>query len=435
MVGIYTVVIWGLILWAICWYVVMRSRRQAAIHSLAAQLDTVLAISGSVNTAAEYAAHQIANTLGVAKVGVYFRGSAENYAVGGTIGHPRIAPRDLEWLEKRLLSTELQRTVSLPPHSQLCRLLRSHSITALLPLIQNNQTIGFVAVNAGGASQDYAALVANAHKLTTVLSYQATLSELRAANARLSQQRDLIKGKMHANELRVHRLDATKDEFISMASHQLRTPLTSIKGYVSMVLEGDAGAITPDQRHLLQEAFTSSERMVHLIHDFLNVSRLQNGKFMLDTHPCDIVALVKSEVASLQASAKNRQLKLVCKTKLRRTMLSIDETKIRQVVMNFIDNALYYSRPKSTITVTLEMKGAAIELRVIDTGIGVPKSEQRQLFSKFFRATNARKQRPDGTGVGLYLAKKVVDAHKGKIIFKSAEGAGSTFGFVLPIAD
>jgi signal transduction histidine kinase len=112
----------------------------------------------------------------------------------------------------------------------------------------------------------------------------------------------------------------------------------------------------------------------------------------------------------------------------------IDETKVRQVVMNFIDNALYYSRPDGKITVKLDKVGDNVELRVIDNGIGVPKAEQEHLFTKFFRAANARKQRPDGTGVGIFLAKKVVNEHGGEIIFESTEGVGSTFGFTLPIA-
>ena len=114
-------------------------------------------------------------------------------------------------------------------------------------------------------------------------------------------------------------------------------------------------------------------------------------------------------------------------------MLSIDESKIRQVIMNFADNALYYSHEKTSIQINLTTENNEVIFTVKDTGIGVPPDEQEQLFSKFYRASNAKKQRPDGTGVGLYLAKTVIDAHCGKIIFESVEGKGSTFGFSLPI--
>ena len=115
-------------------------------------------------------------------------------------------------------------------------------------------------------------------------------------------------------------------------------------------------------------------------------------------------------------------------------VLNIDENKIQQVVMNYIDNAIFYSHEQTTILVSLRRDGDMAELRVHDTGIGVPKHEQAQLFTKFYRASNARKQRPDGTGVGLYLAKKVVTAHGGEVLFESQEGKGSTFGFRLPIS-
>ena len=111
----------------------------------------------------------------------------------------------------------------------------------------------------------------------------------------------------------------------------------------------------------------------------------------------------------------------------------LDEGKIRQVIMNFADNALYYSRSGMAIQVSLGIEGKEVLFTVKDTGIGVPKEEQARLFTKFYRASNARKQRPDGTGVGLYLAKRVIVEHGGTVIFSSSEGKGSTFGFALPL--
>jgi len=112
--------------------------------------------------------------------------------------------------------------------------------------------------------------------------------------------------------------------------------------------------------------------------------------------------------------------------------LSVDENKIRQVIMNFIDNAIFYSRPSSSVEVTLINTGRDVRFEVHDTGIGVPEAERHKIFTKFFRAANARRVRPDGTGIGLFMAKKVIAAHGGSIIFETKEGKGSTFGFVLP---
>jgi signal transduction histidine kinase len=173
--------------------------------------------------------------------------------------------------------------------------------------------------------------------------------------------------------------------------------------------------------------------MVHLINDFLNVSRLQTGKFMIETRQIDLAKVITQEVESLKTTAGARGLKLQYRAPSTIPILYIDEGKIRQVIMNFIDNAIYYSDEETTITVSLTNEGGDIVFKVRDTGIGVPKAEQPHLFSKFFRATNARKQRPDGTGVGLFLAKKVIVAHGGSIVFESTEGEGSTFGFRLPI--
>lgn len=245
---------------------------------------------------------------------------------------------------------------------------------------------------------------------------QTATRELRSSNAKLTH------------------LDEAKDEFISMASHQLRTPLTSVKGYIDMVLEGDAGTINEQQRKLLSEAFESSERMVHLINDFLNVSRLQTGKFMIEKRAIDLAHVVEQEVDSLKSTATSHSLRLSYRKPARFPMLSVDENKLRQVMMNFIDNAIYYSRPSTTIAVKLAIEDGDAVFTVTDTGIGVPKEAQTHLFTKFFRAGNARKQRPDGTGVGLFLAKKVIAAHHGEVLFHSVEGKGSTFGFRLPIA-
>ena len=200
-----------------------------------------------------------------------------------------------------------------------------------------------------------------------------------------------------------------------------------------MLMEGDVGKVTDEQRHLLNEAFVSSERMVRLIGDFLNVSRLQTGKFVIDKHPVDLALLVQREIDSLETNAAARGVKFVYKQPKNIPILNIDENKIQQVVMNFADNAIYYSKDSGNITVTLKKLPNFIEFKVIDRGIGVPISEQKDLFNKFFRATNARRARPDGTGVGLFLAKKVIVDHDGEVIFESQEGKGSVFGFRLPL--
>lgn len=270
-------------------------------------------------------------------------------------------------------------------------------------------------------------------ELAVAIQNTLRFDQIQEFNDTLKQRIEEATRELRHSNTQLQRLDAAKDEFVSMASHQLRTPLTSVKGYISMVLEGDVGKITSSQRQLLEEAFTSSERMVHLINDFLNVSRLQTGKFVIESRPVDLAKVVTQEVESLQTTASAHNLKLRYRAPSYFPILYLDEGKIRQVLMNFIDNAIYYSQAGTTITIELAVEDGDVVLKVRDTGIGVPESEQAHLFSKFFRATNARKQRPDGTGVGLFLAKKVIVAHGGTMVFESVESEGSTFGFRLPV--
>ena len=173
--------------------------------------------------------------------------------------------------------------------------------------------------------------------------------------------------------------------------------------------------------------------MVFLIADLLNVSRLQSGKFVIENKPTDMAKLVSSEVERLKETAKNHGVTLDCEISDKFPTLNVDENKLRQVIMNFIDNAIYYTPSGGSIGVKLQASEHDVTYTVTDTGLGVPAAVQHKLFSKFYRADNARKMRPDGTGLGLFMARKVIIAQGGAIIFKSTEGKGSTFGFSFPL--
>ncbi len=248
-------------------------------------------------------------------------------------------------------------------------------------------------------------------------------------NSLLFEENQYVLRKLQKTNEKLKSMDETKDEFISMASHQLRTPLTSVKGYLSMVIEGDAGDVTDTQRKLLDQAFVSSQRMVYLIADLLNVSRLKTGKFIIDAHPTNLADVVEGEVKQLTEQAKIKSLTLSYDKPKDFPKLMIDETKLRQVIMNFIDNAMYYTPSGGRIDINLTSDKNHIYFRVKDNGLGVPADEQKRLFTKFYRARNARKARPDGTGLGLFMAKKVITAQGGNLLFESEEGRGSTFGF------
>ncbi len=272
-------------------------------------------------------------------------------------------------------------------------------------------------------------------ELALAVQNMLRISEIQAFTKTLQDRVDTATLELRATNSKLRLLDASKDEFISMASHQLRTPLTSVKGYLSMIIEGDFGVMKPEQKKVLEEAYTSTQRMVYLINDFLNVSRLQTGSFQLEASPVDLSMLIADEITQLQSAASARNVRLVYDPPSSFPTLKLDENKIRQVMMNLINNAIYYSKAgQGNVTMTLARHSGHISFKVSDDGIGVPKSEQHHLFSKFYRASNARKVRPDGTGIGLFMARKVVIAHGGAMVFESVEGQGSTFGFRLPLA-
>lgn len=291
--------------------------------------------------------------------------------------------------------------------------------------------VGYKASGEPFSTKDKRLLSIAADSISISLQNAIQIQEIQNFNQTLQEKVALATKELRRSNEKLKHLDETKDDFISMASHQLRTPLTSVKGYLSLVLEGDAGKLNAQQRKLLTQAYSSSQRMVYLISDLLNVSRLSTGKFVIDPTPVNLADVISDEIAQLQETAALRELKLLYDKPKDFPQMMLDETKIRQVIMNFIDNAIYYTPSGGEIRVELADKPSVIELRVIDSGIGVPRSEQHHLFTKFYRAGNARQARPDGTGLGLFMAKKVIVAQRGALLFESEEGKGSTFGFTF----
>ncbi|GAC1600727.1 MAG: hypothetical protein NVS3B29_01580 [Candidatus Saccharimonadales bacterium] len=317
------------------------------------------------------------------------------------------------------------------------RLMEEHGIRVAMTLNTREEFVGYLLLGdklSGDIylTQDLALLEIISKQLAVAILNAKAYVQIEEFNRTLQARVEHATNRLRIANRHLKELDRAKDEFISMASHQLRTPLTTIKGYLSMMLEGDAGKLTPPQKEFVGYAFGSSERMVNLISDLLNVSRLSAGRFLIQTKPTNMVAMIEDEVRQLKTHATAKNIKLIFEApKGALPPAEIDENKTRQVVMNFIDNAIYYTQA-GEVRVVLEQSGDCVRLEVRDSGIGVPEAAKKKLFSKFFRAENAQTVRPDGTGLGLYLAKRVVEDQGGTIIFNSVEGKGSTFGFELP---
>lgn len=405
------------------------------------RLNKTLAVTTDLRELLKRASKEIGTTLKSSQAFFYiYTSDSEHHIAAGTSNHTDLNVGVAEDIKQYAINKPgvIVATI-LDDDNEIKQVLSTHKIEIVLPLIQDKTIIGFLCLgeNMGSNYTDRDVSVLNTVSNGLIIAIQNALAvqEIRDFNVTLRQRIAEATQELRVKNAMLKKLDKAKDEFVSMASHQLRTPLTSVKGYLSMVVEGDAGKVTPQQKELLNEAYSSNERMVNLVNDFLNVSRIQTGKFMLEKLPVDLAKLVDEEVKGLVQNATKRQITLDYKAPVDVPQLNIDEGKIRQVVMNYIDNAIYYSNTDSTIKIDLSIDGDDVVFTVKDTGIGVPVSEQSGLFTKFYRASNAKKQRPDGTGVGLYLAKKIITAHDGKIVFSTVEGRGSTFGFRLPIKE
>lgn len=312
-------------------------------------------------------------------------------------------------------------------------------ISALVPLTTKDELIGYLVLGPKKSgsiynSQDVGLLNITANELAVALQNAQRFEEIQAFNITLQEKVNEATRELKSTNRKLIELDEAKDEFISMASHQLRTPLTSIKGYLSMLLDGDMGKLGKNQTSALKEAFGSSQRMVFLISDFLNVSRIKTGKFVIEKSQVNLAEMVHEELSQLKELAESRNVQFKYDQPKEFPTVMLDDNKIRQVMMNMIDNAIYYTPIGGTVTVQLYVDAKEVVFKVIDTGIGVPKAERHKLFTKFFRAANARVARPDGTGLGLFMAQKIVLAQGGVIIFESEEGKGSTFGWRFPLS-
>jgi signal transduction histidine kinase len=229
-------------------------------------------------------------------------------------------------------------------------------------------------------------------------------------------------------------VEKMKTEFVSLSAHQLRTPLSAIKWILKMFLDGDVGEITFEQKNLLKKAYQSNERMIFLINDLLNVARIEEGKYLYKSKLVSIEDIIESIIKSLQQEIKRKRLIFEFKKpKEKLAPIMIDAEKMQLAIQNLIENAVRYTKMGGRVTIVLKGDGKEIEFSVQDTGIGIPQEYQKRIFTKFFRGTNAVKMETEGSGLGLFISKNIIEAHKGRVWFESKKSKGSTFYFTLPI--
>ncbi|GAC1503401.1 MAG: hypothetical protein NVS2B12_14400 [Ktedonobacteraceae bacterium] len=234
---------------------------------------------------------------------------------------------------------------------------------------------------------------------------------------------------------REREVDRMKSEFVSLVSHELRTPLTSIKGYVDLLMDGDAGELDEEQLEYLSIVKNNADRLVALINDLLDVSCIESGKIELQRAILDLTVLVESVASSLHPQIEKKGQNLILNLSATLPSVAGDANRVTQILTNLLSNAHKYTPPGGTITIGVQAtEQGQVRVDVQDTGIGLSTEEQAQLFTRFYRAKNPTTQEVGGTGLGLTITRSLVEMHGGQISVVSAPGQGSTFSFTLPVA-
>lgn len=232
---------------------------------------------------------------------------------------------------------------------------------------------------------------------------------------------------------RLTALDENKSEFVSIAAHQLQTPVTGIRWSLAALLRGELGSLTETQRKVVQEALDITVRMIELVHDLLNVARIEEGRFDLRFKKMSLTSLILAALARCKTNAEDRHIKLIADIAPDLPLLSLDQEKITIALDNLLDNAIKYTPEGGTVITSAQKEGDSVRVSFTDTGIGIAASEIKRIFEKFFRAVNAQRYLTYGNGLGLYVVKNIVEAHRGRISVESVEGKGTTFTFTIPV--
>ncbi len=370
------------------------------------------------------------------------------YHKGFNIGKSKVFPGNKKLCHlfmrhnKSIITEELKHS-SYAKHSGIKKtidLLTKFGVEIVTPLNVKNETVGLIILGQKESGDMY-----NNEDLS-VLKIIGAQAAIAIENALLYEETKnfaikLKKEVQRATEdfkkanKQLRKLDAAKSDFISIASHQLRTPLTVIKGYISMMIEGNFGKLTKEELESLKKVYESNERLIRLVEDLLNISRIESDKLQFDFQETRLEEVVGSVVEELAGSAERKGLSLAYKKSDQPLpMIKIDGEKIRYVVLNLIDNAIKYTK-QGSIAVSLKLGMKHIYFCVIDTGIGISEEDLPNLFKKFSRGKNISIVHPEGTGIGLYVGRMMIKAHQGKIWVESkGKGKGSKFCFKLPIS-
>jgi len=228
-------------------------------------------------------------------------------------------------------------------------------------------------------------------------------------------------------------IEQTKDEFVSLVSHQLRTPLTSIHLFIEMLLDNESTNLTKQQRDYLLNVQISTSRMTELVTEFLNISKLELGQLKIKTEKLHLEDIIDANIEQIKPIADKNNIKIKFK-KPELPAVNVEPNLYSQIVNNLLSNAIYYTPNNGLVKINLRKLEEGYQLDVSDNGIGIPENDQSQLFQRFYRAENAKRTIGDGSGLGLYLVQKIIETCNGRVWFESVEGKGSNFHVIIPVS-
>ncbi len=326
-------------------------------------------------------------------------------------------------------------------------LLRERKIKLVFPLKTKDNFIGFLLVGdklSGDihSQQDIRLLELFSPELSLAIQNAEAFDEISKFNVTLKKKITEATNDLKAANKQLKELDQLKDEFLSIASHELRTPMTAIRSYLWMVLEEKAGDINDKQKYYLSRSYKSTERLIKLVNDMLNVSRIEAGGMLLEVNQVNMRGVCLEVISELKPKADNSGLELNFKTfeedgKTSQYLVAANADKIKEVLFNLVGNSLKFTPKGGSVTVSLQKKGDQIITQVKDTGVGIDAENKENLFQKFgfvkdsYRANQDNSQ---GKGLGLYICKSIIELHNGEIWVDSpGKNQGSTFSFSLPV--
>lgn len=315
-------------------------------------------------------------------------------------------------------------------------IVRNNNSEIVVPLKSRNKVIGVYSIESryknNFGKEDIKIMSALADQAVIAIENARLYSRIRKFNEELKKKvKAAVKHLKEAND-ELTKLNRIKSDFVSMVSHELRTPLTSIKGYVSLVLDGDVGPINEQQKEFLSIVNKENQRLTTLISDLLDIQKIESGKMPFNFKEFSVNNFFKSymkELGNLKAN-NNASITFSCPENL--PVIKVDEDKIKQVLTNLISNAIKFSQPKPKIKIEVRNERDYLQVNVTDNGIGIDKKDIPNLFQKFYQIDSHSNRKAGGTGLGLSICKYIIKRHGGEIGVSSKPGRGSTFCFTLP---